>query len=549
MSEELMQETKTEGQTVPETGESGGKSGKTRFHLPKSKKGRKWMKILVVLVVVAALVVGCVAQTRKSVNSQLGSSYLVDTAQRRDLTVAVSGTATLEPADSYNVTTLVSGEIVSAPFEEGDHVEKDTLLYTMDSSDAQSSVDRANISVEQAQLNYQQAQEMRSPTAPISGVLNEVYVHDGDSVTAGTALAKVVASTDLTIDFLFPYTAASTFYVGQSATVFIGNFDGSVTGTVVSVSDTQVLTSNGLQACSVRVKLANPGVVSDSFTASAAIGGYASYGNASVHMSAAETVYATGSGTVSGFKKLAGSTVTKGEVLCTVDSEAIRDQIENARLNLETARLSSQSASNAVDDYNIESPISGEVIEKNFKAGDKVEGINSGTLAVIYDLSYLKLEMNVHELDIGKVEVGQKVRITSNAREGEEYIGVVDKISINGTTTNGATNYPVTIVIKDYGDLLPGMNVSAQIIGEEVPNVLTVPVEAVDRDGTVLVPGPGAMNEDGTMVADPSKLEKKEVTVGRNDDQYIEITGGLEEGDMVLILNQASSLMQTMMGG
>lgn len=108
MSEELMQETKTEDQAVPEIGESGKKTGKKRFHLPKSKKGRKWMKILVVLVVVAALVVGCVAQTRKSVNSQLGSSYLVDTAQRRDLTVAVSGTATLEPADSYNVTTLVS---------------------------------------------------------------------------------------------------------------------------------------------------------------------------------------------------------------------------------------------------------------------------------------------------------------------------------------------------------------------------------------------------------------------------------------------------------
>ena len=532
MNEVLMQETKTEDPAVTEQEEAPRKK---RFHLPKGKKGRKWMKILVVLVVVAAVVAGCVAQTRKSVNSQLGSSYLVDTVQRRDLTVAVSGTATLEPADSYNVTTLVSGEILSAPFEEGDHVEKDTLLYTLDNSDAQNSMDRANISVEQAQLNYQQALEMRSPTVPISGVISEVYVHNGDTVSSGTALAKVVSSTDLTIDFMFPYTAADTFYVGQPASVFVGDFEGSVAGTVVSISDTQVVTSNGMQASSVRVKLTNPGVVSDSFTASASIGGYASYGNASVHMSGVETVYATGSGTVTGFEKLAGSNVTKGEVLCTVDSESIRDQIQNAKLNLETTQLSSQTAADTVDDYNIKSPISGEVI--------------SGNLAVIYDLSYLKLEMNVHELDIGKVEVGQKVRITSNAREGEEYIGVVDKISINGTTANGATNYPVTIVIEDYGDLLPGMNVSAQIIGEEVPDVLTVPVEAVDRDGTVLVPGPGAMSEDGTTVADPSKIEKREVTVGRNDDQYIEVTDGLAEGDTILILNQASTLMQTMMGG
>ena len=65
----------------------------------------------------------------------------------------------------------------------------------------------------------------------------------------------------------------------------------------------------------------------------------------------------------------------------------------------------------------------------------------------------------------------------------------------------------------------------------------------------MLVPGPGAMSEDGTTVADPSKIEKREVTVGRNDDQYIEVTDGLSEGDTILILNQASTLMQTMMGG
>ena len=121
MSEVLMQETKTEDPAVTEQEEAPRKK---RFHLPKGKKGRKWMKILVVLVVVAAVVVGCVAQTRKSVNSQLGSSYLVDTVQRRDLTVAVSGTATLEPADSYTVNTLVSGEILSDTFEKGDQVEE-----------------------------------------------------------------------------------------------------------------------------------------------------------------------------------------------------------------------------------------------------------------------------------------------------------------------------------------------------------------------------------------------------------------------------------------
>lgn len=520
---------------------------KWRPHLPKSKKGKRWLKIVVALLVVAAIVAGCMSSLKKNVNSQLAGTYLVATATRQDLTVSVSGTATLEPADSYNVTTLISGEIMDAPFEVGDLVDKDTLLYAMDSSDAQDSVSRAQISVEQARLNYEQAQEALHPTSPLSGVISEVYVHNGQSVTAGTQIAKVSASTELTMDFLFTFADPSDFYIGQQATVFIDGFDGSQMGTVTYISDSSAITANGKQAVSVRVRLNNPGAVSDAFSATAVIGSYTSYGDTPVSMPASSIVCATASGTINDLNKLAGATVSQGEVLCTVESESIRDQIENARLNLESAQLSAGTASDSVDDYNITSPISGTVIEKNFKAGDKVDGAASGTLAVIYDLSYLKLKMAVDELDIGKVEVGQKVEITADALEGQTFTGVVDTISISGTTVSGATSYPVTIILEDYGDLRPGMNVSAKIIGEEIPDALCIPVDAVGRGNVVTVPGPGAMNADNTAVADITKLETREVTLGRNDDVYIEVTSGLEEGDIVLIENQASSIMDMMM--
>ena len=548
METEWMNEAPTETSGTPESGEP---EKKRRFSLKNwdSRKKKRWLKILIPLAVVIAIVAGCVSSLTKNVNSQLSGSYLVASAQRQDLTVSVSGTATLQPADSYNVTTLLSGDIVSAPFEEGDLVTKDTLLYAMDSSDAQDSMDRAQISVQQAQLSYQQAQEALHPTATLSGTISEVYVHNGDSVNAGTELARIVASTELSIDFLFPFAAPTDFYVGQTATVFVDGYAGSQAGTVTSVSNSTAITSNGKPSVSVRVRLNNPGAVSDAYTASAVIGNYTSYGQAAVSMPASSVVYASGSGTVNGFAKLAGSTVSKGEVLCTVESETIRDQIENARLNLQSAQLSAGTASDTVDDYNIKSPIAGTVIEKSFKAGDKVDGASSGTLAVIYDLSYLKLEMAVAELDIGKVEVGQRVEITADALEGQTFEGVVDKVSINGTTANGFTNYPVTVVIEDYGDLKPGMNVSAQIIGEEIPNALCIPVDAVDRGNTVTVPGPGALDDAGTAVVDVTKLETREVTLGRNDDEYIEVTGGLEEGDIVLINNQASTLMDLMMGG
>ena len=499
---------------------------------PKSKK--RGAKVFVALALAVSLGVGYATLSGGGKQAVLMPCQVAK-AERRDLSVKVSGSATLAPADSYNVTTLLSGTIQSAPFEEGDLVEKGTLLYTMDSGDAKSNVDRAHISVEQARLAYEQAEEALRPTASLSGIISEVYVHNGQAVTAGEALARIVASSELTIDFLFTYVSPDQFYVGQSATVFVSGFDGPVQGTVASVSSGTSVTSNGRESCTVRVKVSDPGVVTDAFTASAVIGSYQSYGSAPITMAASATVYAAGSGTVNGFSKLAGSTVTKGETLCTVESEANRSQLENARLNVASAQLSAGTAAGNLDDYNIKSPISGTIIEKNCKAGDKVDGASSGNLAVVYDLSCLKMKMNVNELDIGKVKEGQQVEITAAALPGKTFLGTVEKVSINGTTANGFTTYPVTISVKDYGDLKPGMNVSTVILCETAKDVLCVPVSAVVRGGTVKVPGPGAVTEDGSAIADASKLEERTVTLGRSDEMYTEILTGLQEGEPVLV--------------
>ena len=92
------------------------------------------------------------------------------------------------------------------------------------------------------------------------------------------------------------------------------------------------------------------------------------------------------------------------------------------------------------------------------------------------------------------------------------------------------------------------MNVSATFQGDMVPNALCIPVDALNRGNTVLVPGPGAMNADNTAVIDASKLESREVTLGKNDGDSIEVTGGLEEGDIVLIANQSTNMMDMVMG-
>ena len=144
--------------------------------------------------------------------------------------------------------------------------------------------------------------------------------------------------------------------------------------------------------------------------------------------------------------------------------------------------------------------------------------------------------------------LGQTVEITVDALPGRVFTGYVDKININGATANGVTNYPVTVMVENPDpDLLPGMNVSAEIIIEQVDQTLTVPLSAVGRGDTVRVLPAAAISEkDGSI--DVSQAEERKVELGVNDSAYVEILSGLEEGELVLVEQTAADplTMQTL---
>ena len=112
---------------------------------PKKKRGprlgkkKKWLVLVLVLAVAAIAAVKLLSGRE----SETAATYQETAAAKRDITRSLSSSGTLEPADSYTVNTLVSGEILSDTFEEGDLVEKDQLLYTLDSSDAATSQNQA----------------------------------------------------------------------------------------------------------------------------------------------------------------------------------------------------------------------------------------------------------------------------------------------------------------------------------------------------------------------------------------------------------------------
>ncbi len=514
-------------------------------------KKKRWLLLLVVIVVAGGAVT--VRLLSKPQTASAVTSYQEETVSQRDIVNSLSSSGTLQPADSYTVSTLVSGEILSDTFEEGDLVEEGQLLYTLDSSDASTSQSQAQNSYAQAQKSYSQAVKAKYPTADLTGTVSEVYVKNGDTVNAGTELMTIVGDNNLYINFLFTYADTSDFYVGQTATIFINGMAGTITGTVTAVSSGSTASDTGKMITTVRVKAQNPGLVTSAYTASAVIGSYSSYGNASIEMGESSTITAETSGKVTNMNWLAGDAISSGDQICTITGDTVDNQIDNAQLSLDNAQTSLENAQEKLEDYQITAPISGTVVTKIAKAGDKIEGGSTGTLCTIYDLSYLEMTMNIDELDIGKVEVGQTVEITADAVEGQTYTGVVTKVSVAGTTTGGITTYPVTVRIDETDGLLPGMNVDAEIVLEQESGVLAVPSAAVNRGNTVLITADSPSAVNALDQEAPEGYVYVEVEVGISDESYTQILSGLQEGDMVAYLPTSSggdmAMAMTMMPG
>ena len=573
-----MESTQVKTQSAGQTTPSGGSPS---FQPPKKKpKWLKWVKRLIALAVVAAVVLFLLRSCGGGGNLTASNTYRLAPVSRQDLTVSVTGTGTIEPIHSYKVTTLVRGEILEAPFEEGDTVHKGDVLFRIDATDVETSIQQAQIAVKNAQLslesarlNYQDLLDQQSDQkedlqvkSTETGVVTKLYVDAGDTLTVGAPIADILDRDHMELTVPFHSVDAASFFVGQSASVRVDGTGESLTGSIDSIAATDSVGPGGTLVREVTLVVSNPGALSDSSTGTASVGGKDCAGSGSFSYAASGQVTARSGGKLETLTVQEGSQVVKDQVIGSFEETDLTTQIENARIAVENAenavenaQLTLKNAQDSLENYTITSTIDGTVIEKNLDVGDNIDGTSSTTAssgvtypAVIYDLSGLTFDVSIHELHINQIQVGQSVEITSNAAEGETFTGHVDKVNINGVTTSGTTNYPVTILLDDAGDLLPGMNVSARIIVEEQSTALCVPIEAVEQGdgGTVLLPGPDAEYDKDDNLVSPGTIERRTVTLGRNNDSYIEILDGLSEGEQVLIQNPAaSSIMDLAMGG
>jgi RND family efflux transporter MFP subunit len=162
----------------------------------------------------------------------------------------------------------------------------------------------------------------------------------------------------------------------------------------------------------------------------------------------------------------------------------------------------------------------------NLTVGQNAASGGSTVQVQVADLAHLEVVVNMAEVDIPTLKVGQPVQITLDALPNLALKGSVIGMSPAGTITQGVVNYPVTVSIDNPPDTVKaGMTASLNVITQQKDNVLLVPNRAVRTQGRQKIV---------TVVFEGQQIQVP-VTTGMNNDTNTEVTSGLKEGDTVLI--------------
>ena len=497
--------------------------------LAKYKKHLKWAIPLVVVVIVAAAI--AIRQAGQAQTVEAAPEYAQTSVTRRTIAQTLSTTGTLKAANSYTVKTLVQGEILSSDFEEGDQVTAGQQLYQIENSDASTNVEQAQISLDQAQRNYDTIADYRYVRSPVSGTVYTLSVKVGDEVSSGQEVAVVQDASQMVLQLTFPSADAAQFAVGQAAQVTLDGTFEVLNGTVTEVSGSDMLGAGNVLVRNVTIITPNAGTLNTTQSATATVNGISSTNSATFNYREQRTLTASTAGTVASIYVPEGGAVAEDGIVLELAGDDLEETIQNAYESLRSREISMRNAQDTLSNYTITAPIDGTVIQKNVQAGESIE--SGKDMCIIYDMSYLEMTINIDELDINQISVGQGVSVTGDSVDGV-FQGEVTRVSMVGETSGGTTTYPVTVRVEEYGALRPGMNVNAEIVVEQATDAIAVPNAAIERGDVVLVTkeSPSAANALTDRTA-PEGYVYVQVATGVSDDNYTEITSGLQEGDII----------------
>jgi HlyD family secretion protein len=381
----------------------------------------------------------------------------------------------------------------------------------------------------------------------VSGKVAQVAVKKGDQVKANQILAQVdpASSTSLVSAQANLTTAQQNLASLQDVSVSQANVKIALINAQTAVDDAQTTLNNlGVVPTQAQIDAANATYLADQQTVEKLQAAYDKVSSLDVNdlrraqaLTALETAKQTRDQAKANLDYLQNykpdaTSVTQAEanlelaqaqlVVAQADYDAVKNGPDAVKIAAAQANISQIQAS--LDQQYIRAPFDGTITVVNVNAGDLV---SNGTNAFrIDDMSSLYIDLQVSEVDINSIQVEQAVDLTFDAIVDKQYAAKVTDIGVVGTVGGGVANFAVTAVLTDAdSSVRPGMTATANIVTQQVSNVLLVPNRAISTLGSRKV----------VYVLANSQVSPVTVTVGLASDTQTEVTStNLKLGDVVV---------------
>ncbi len=220
------------------------------------------------------------------------------------------------------------------------------------------------------------------------------------------------------------------------------------------------------------------------------------------------------------------------------DVDFAENDVEAKKVAVDRAQVELDAARDRLSYTEIYSPLSGTIIEKGIQPGEVVTpGVQATfegkALLSVADMSTLIVQVDLNQIDVAKVKLGQSVTLTLDALPGKKYQATITRIAPASTQPKGkdVDVFPVEATLVKTDDAIkPGMTADVRIHIETKPKVLSLPIEAVVKEQGKSYVTRVTAGKDGKQ-----ESKKIEVKTGARNDRDVEIASGIAEGDKILI--------------
>lgn len=484
------------------------------------------------------------------------TEYALGAVTQGSLTSSISGTGQVSTSDQIEIKPEVSGDLTFVGVSNGREVKQGSIIAQINNEDASMTVKNAELSLENSKIAYQKAlkeYQNQSDSSSISDlktayrdgyeVITDTFVDLPDILmdmndiyyTASHShyfLDSEVRSSAGDIAIEYKYKAGVTFdqvkdlYNKDFATyrsLSINSDPEKIVSFLNEINGTLEKLSNSLNETYNTIDFINGKLVEKPSQIAVDKNNISSYINKiKTHLSNIQNVL----------------TKIEDAKNSTIDSNL---SLKSAELSVSQAEDSLRKAKEALANHSIRASFDGIISDVPVKKGDAV---TTNTVLATLITKQKIAEISLNEMDVAKIKNGQNVVLTFDAVENLSIVGKVAEVGLVGTVNQGVVSYKIKIGFDtDDNSVRPGMSVSASIITDAKQDILLVPNSAVKtKNGfsyvEILSDAVLISNKNYTSVFGPVE---KEVVVGLSDDNYTEITSGLNEGDQIIIRTIKSS--------